>query len=170
MSGCIFTSPNIAAHSVSHMAPYLRGMVLGWRIHLLIPGLWVGSSRKQESSRKTSTSLLITPKPLTAWITTNCGKFWKRWEYQTTWPAFWEICQEAAVRTWHGTIDWFQIGKGVRQGCIFSPTYLNYMHASTLCKMPSWMKHKLESRLPREISTLQISRWHHPYGRKWRRA
>ena len=43
------------------------------------------SSKKQDSSRKTSTSaLLMTPKPLTMWITTNCGKFFKRWEYQTT--------------------------------------------------------------------------------------
>ena len=41
-----------------------------------------GSSKKQESSRKTSTSALLTmPKPLTMWITTNCGKFFKRWEY-----------------------------------------------------------------------------------------
>ena len=57
-----------------------------------------------------------------AWITTNCGKFWKRWKYQTTWPAFTEICigQEATVRTGHGTTDWFQIGKGVCQGCILS--------------------------------------------------
>ena len=47
-----------------------------------------GSSKKQKSSRKTSTfALLITPKPLTVWITTNCGKFLKRWEYQTTLPA-----------------------------------------------------------------------------------
>ena len=53
----------------------------------------IGSSKKQENSRKTSTSALFTrPKPLTVWITTNCGKFWKRWEYQTTWPASWEIC------------------------------------------------------------------------------
>ena len=51
----------------------------------------VGSSKKHKSSRKTSTSaLLITPKPLTVWITINCGKFWKRWEYQTIWPAAWE--------------------------------------------------------------------------------
>ena len=50
-----------------------------------------GSSKKQESSRKTSISALLTmPKPLTVWITVNCGKFWKRWEYQTTWPASWE--------------------------------------------------------------------------------
>ena len=50
-----------------------------------------GSSKKQESSRKTSISALLTmPKPLALWITRNCGKFWKRWEYQTTWPASWE--------------------------------------------------------------------------------
>ena len=48
----------------------------------------VGSSKKQENFRKTSTSALLTmPKPLTVWITTNCGKFLKRWEYQTTLPA-----------------------------------------------------------------------------------
>ena len=46
-----------------------------------------GSSKKQESSRKTSTSALLTmPKPLAVWITTNCGKFFKRWEYQTPDP------------------------------------------------------------------------------------
>ena len=45
---------------------------------------------KQESSRKAS-ALLTMPKPLTVWLTTNCGKFWKRWKYQTTWPAYWEI-------------------------------------------------------------------------------
>ena len=89
-----------------------------------------GSSKKQENSRKTSISALLTmPKPLTVWITTNCGKFWKRWEYQTTRPASWETCiyagQEATVRAGHGTTDWFQIGKGVRQGCRLSPYLLN---------------------------------------------
>ena len=55
----------------------------------------VGSSKRQESSRKTSTSgLLPMPKPLTVWITTNLGKFFKSWEYQTTWPATWEICMQ----------------------------------------------------------------------------
>ena len=52
-----------------------------------------GSSKKQKSSRKTSISaVLIMPKPLIVWITTNCGKFFKRWEYQTTWSASWETC------------------------------------------------------------------------------
>ena len=54
-----------------------------------------GSSKKQESSRKTSASALLTmPKPLTVWITINCGKFWKRWEYQTIWPDSWETCMQ----------------------------------------------------------------------------
>ena len=54
-----------------------------------------GSSKKQESSRKTYTSALLTmPKPLTVWLTTNCERFLKRWEYQTTWPASWEICMQ----------------------------------------------------------------------------
>ena len=53
--------------------------------------------KKQESSRnkKTISALLTMPKPLTVWITTNYGKFWKRWEYQTTLPASWEICMQA---------------------------------------------------------------------------
>ena len=53
---------------------------------------WV-IEKKEESSRKKSTSALLTmPKPLTVWITRSCGKFWKIWEYQTTWPASWETC------------------------------------------------------------------------------
>ena len=53
------------------------------------------NSKKQDSSRKTSISALLTmPKPLTVWITINCGNFWKRWEYQTTWPASWETCMQ----------------------------------------------------------------------------
>ena len=56
----------------------------------------VGSKKKQENSRKISTSASLTMlKPLTEWITTNCGKFFKRWEYQTTWPASWEICSNS---------------------------------------------------------------------------
>ena len=55
----------------------------------------VGSSKKQESFRKTSISALLTmPKPLTVWITINCGKFLKKWDYQTTLPASWEICMQ----------------------------------------------------------------------------
>ena len=59
--------------------------------------------------------------------------------------------QETTVRTGHRAIDWFQIGKAVRQGGILSPYYLTYMQ-STSCEMPGWMTHKLESRVPGEIS------------------
>ena len=59
--------------------------------------------------------------------------------------------QEATVRSGHGTTDWFQIRKGVVKVAYYHPAYLTYMQ-STLCKMLGWMKHKLESRLPGEIS------------------
>ena len=115
----------------------------------------VGSPKKQESSRKTSTSALLNmPKALTVWITINCGKFLKRWEYQTTWPALRNVYagQEATVRTGHGT-DWFQIGKGVHQGCILSPCLFNLYAEHIMRKHKlGWMKHKLESRFPGEIS------------------
>ena len=58
--------------------------------------------------------------------------------------------QEATVRIGYGTTDQFQIGKGVHQGCILSP-WLTYMQR-TSCEMLGWMKHKLESRLPEEMS------------------
>ena len=59
--------------------------------------------------------------------------------------------QQAIVRTRHGTTDCFKIGKGIRQGCILSPWYLTCMQSASHV-MPGWMNHKLESRLPGEIS------------------
>ena len=59
--------------------------------------------------------------------------------------------QEATVRTGHGIMDWFQIGKGVHQGCVSSPCLFTYTQR-TSCEMPDWMKHKLESRLWGKIS------------------
>ena len=59
--------------------------------------------------------------------------------------------QEATVKTGHGTTDWFQIGKGVHQGCILSPCLFN-LYAEYIMRMLGWKKHKLESRLPGEIS------------------
>ena len=59
--------------------------------------------------------------------------------------------QEAIVRTGHGTTEWFQIGKGVRQGCILSPCLFN-LYAEYIMEMLGWMKHKLKSRLLGEIS------------------
>ena len=87
----------------------------------------VGSSRKQENSRKTSTSASWTMlKPLTVWITTKCQNSLRDGNtYLTYLLRNLYAGQEATVRTRHGTTDWFQIGKGVRQGCILSPCSFN---------------------------------------------
>ena len=88
----------------------------------------LGSSKKQEIYRKTSTSVLLTAqKPLTMWIT-NCGRFLKRLgipDHLTCLLRNLYAGQEATARTGHGTTDWFQVGKGVHQGCILSPCLLN---------------------------------------------
>ena len=110
--------------------------------------------KKQESYRKTFISaLLIKPKPLTVWITINCGKFFKRWDYQTTWSAYWELCMQVKnqARTGHGTTYWFQIEKEYVKAECCHPVYLTYMQ-STSWEIPGWMKHKLESSLLEEIS------------------
>ena len=87
-----------------------------------------GSLKKQESSRKPSTSaLLTTPNPLTMWITTN-WKILKKMEIPDHLTCLLRNLysgQEATVITGHGTTDWFQIGKGVSQGCILSPCLFN---------------------------------------------
>ena len=88
------------------------------------PGSW----KKQESSRKTSISALLTmSKPLTVWITTNCGKLLKRGipDHLTCLLRYLDAGQKATVRTGRGTTGWFQIGKGVHQGCILSPCLFN---------------------------------------------
>ena len=111
--------------------------------------------KKQESSRKTSTSALLTmPKPLTVWITTNCGKFFKRWEHQTTLPASWEIYMQ--VKKPQLELDMEQqtgpkLGKEYIKAIFYHPVYLTYMQ-STSWETLDWKKHKLESRLPGEIS------------------
>ena len=88
----------------------------------------VGSSKKQESSRETSTFALLTiPKPLTVWITTN-WKILKEMgipDHLTCLLRNLYAGQEGTVRTGHGTTDWFQIGKGVCQGCILPPCLFN---------------------------------------------
>jgi len=113
------------------------------------------SSKKQESSRKTSTSALLTiPKLLTVWITTNCGKFFKQMgvpDHLTCLLKNLYAGQEETVRTGHGTTDWFQTRKGLRQGCILSPCLFN-LYAEYIMRNVAWAKHKQESRFPGEIS------------------
>ena len=105
------------------------------------------SWKKQESSRKTSISALLTmPKPLTVWITINHGKFFKRWEYQTTWPASWETYMqvkkqqlEPDMEQWTGS----KLGKEYIKSVYYHPAYLTSMQR-TSCEMLGWVKHMLE--------------------------
>ena len=76
-------------------------------------------------------------------------------------------CQEATVRTGHGTTDWFQIGKGVRQGCILSPCLFNFYVEYTLRNAGLEEAQAGIKIAGRNINNLRY-RWHHPYGRKWR--
>ena len=117
---------------------------------------YIGSLKKQESSRKTSTSALLTMlKPLTVWITTNCGKFLKKWEYQTTLPGSWETCVQVKKQQLEPDMEQrtgSKLGKKYIRAVYCHPAYLIHMQ-STSCEILGWMKHKLESRLPGEIWT-----------------
>ena len=71
-------------------------------------------------------ALLTVPKPLTLWITIDCGKSWKRWEHRTTWPASWETYMQVRNQQLEPDMEqWFKIRKGVCQGCILSPCLIN---------------------------------------------
>ena len=126
-----------------------------------------GSSKKQEGFRKTSISALLTmPKPLPVWITINCGKFWKRWENQTIWPASWETCVQ--VRTQQLELDMEQqtgskYEKEYINAVYCHPAYLTYIQ-SISWEMLGWRKHKLESRL------LGVKQRTPPFVRNWRRT
>ena len=94
------------------------------------------------------------PKPLTVWAITNSGKFLKRWEYQTTLPASWEICIK--VRKQQLELDMEQQtgskqGKEYLKAVYCHPAYLTYMQ-STSWERLGWKEHKLESRLLGEVS------------------
>ena len=83
-------------------------------------------------------------------MTTNCGKFFKRWKYQTTWPASWETCVQVKKQQLElnmGEQTGSKLGKESIKAEYCHPAYLTYMQ-STSHKMLDWMKHKLESRLP----------------------
>ena len=102
---------------------------------------------------------------------TRVLKFLKRWEYQTTLPSSWETCMQVKKQQLELYMEQTgsKLGKEYVKAIYCQPAYLTYMH-STSCKMPDCMKHKLESRLPGEISITSDIRWHHPYSRKWRGA
>ena len=110
------------------------------------------------------------PKPLTVWITTNCWKFWKRWEYHTTLPASWETCMQVKKQQLEPDIEqWADSKLEKNTSGLYIVTLLIYLvcrvyHAkchsgwSTTWNQDCWEKYQQP----------QICKWHHPYGRKWR--
>ena len=127
-----------------------------------------GSLKRQESSRKTSLSALLTMQ--------NCvdhNKLWKILkemgipDHLTCLLRNLYAGQEATVPTGHGTTDWFQTGKGVHQGCILSP-YLFNLYAEYIMRNAGLEEAKLQSRLPGEILIISDTQRHHLYGGKQR--
>ena len=130
----------------------------------------VGSSKKWESSRKTSTSALLTkPKPLTV----DHNKLWKILkeigmpDHLTCLLRNLYAGQEAIVTTGHGTTVWFQIGKGVHQGCILSPCLFDLF---AVYIMRNAGLDEAQAGIKMTYQWPQICRWHHTYGIKWGRA
>ena len=95
----------------------------------------IGSQKKKESSRKTSTSVSLTMlKPLTVLITTNCGKFLKRWEYQNTLPASWETCMQVKKQQLERNMKQrtgSKLGKECIKAAYCHPAYLTYMQSTS---------------------------------------
>ena len=129
-----------------------------------------GLSRKQESSRKTSISVLLTmPKTLTLWITAN----WKiltrkRWEYQTTWLAFWEICIQ--VRKQQLELDMEQQTgskweKEYVKPVYCHPAYLTYVQSTSWEMLAGWST-SWNQDYREKCQQPHICGWHHIYGRK----
>ena len=115
-----------------------------------------GLSEKQESSKKNICFCFIDYT-----VAFDCvdhkkfGKFLRRWEYQTIWPASWEICMQIKKQQIELNMEQqtgSKSGKDYVKAVFWHPAYLTYMQ-NTSCEMPGWMKHKLEWRLPGEIST-----------------
>ena len=96
-------------------------------------------------------------------VPANCGKFLKRWEYQTTIFIPWEICMQIKKQqnqTWNNS----KLGKEYDKAIHGHPAYLPYMQ-NTSCEMLGCMNHKQESRLPREVSITSGMQWYHSNGR-----
>ena len=126
--------------------------------------------KAREFQKKTSIFALLTmPKPLTVWITRNCGIFFKRWEYQTTWPGFWEICMQVKKQQLEPDMEQ---QTGSQQGKEYVKSVYCHHPAYSTCRqgtsreMPGWMKFKLESRLLGEISIISDMQMTPPLDRK----
>ena len=136
-----------------------------------LSGATITLSLKVGNLRFRKINLLTMPKLLTVWITIN----WKILkevgipDHLTCLLRNLYAGQEATLRTGHGTTDWFQIGRGVRQGCILSPCLFN-LYAEYIMRTLDWKKHKLESRLPGEISITSDMQMTPPLWQKVKRS
>ena len=131
----------------------------------------IEKAREFQGGKKSTYASLTLLKPLTVWITMNCRKFFKRWEYQTTLPIrhliYLDAGQEAIARTRHGTTDWFKIRKGVHQDCILSPRLFNFYTEYTMQMQAGWLK-SWNQDCQEKYQQPQICRWYHSNSRKWR--
>ena len=131
---------------------------------------WVMNKAREFQKNIYFCFILTMTKALTVWITTYCGKFWKSWEYQTTWPASWEICMQ--IRKQQLELDmeqhWFQIGKGVHQSCILSLCLFNF-YAGYIMRNAGMEEAQAGIKIARRnINNLRYADDNHLYGRKWR--
>ena len=136
-------------------------------IHWIIEKERKSKNKKQNKTKQTTSASLTMLKPLTVWVTTNCGKFFKRWEYHTTLPVSWETCmwiKKHQLELGMEQLTGSKLGKEYVKAVYCHPAYFTFMQ-STSCKMLGWMNHKLESRMGRiweKYEQAQIYRWCHP--------
>ena len=103
------------------------------------------------------------------WITTNCGKLFKRWEYQTTLPASWETYMQVKKQQLEPDVEQqtgSKLGKEYIKAVYCHPAYLTYMQ-STSCECLAGWSTSWNQDWREKYQSPQICRWHHPYGRKW---
>ena len=114
----------------------------------------VGSSKKQQEFQKNIYFCFIDYASLWLCGSQQTGKFLKRWDYQTTWPASWIICMKVKKQQLELDMEQQTVSKSRKEyikAVYCHPAYLTYMR-SISCEMPGWMKQKLESRLQGDIS------------------
>ena len=103
---------------------------------------WLMEKAREFQKKNIYSASLTMLKPLTLWIMTNCGKFLKRWEYQTTLPVSWETCMQVKKQQLKPDMEQWtssKLGKEYDKAVYCHPAYLTYIQ-STSCRMLGWMK------------------------------
>ena len=188
-SAVILEPREIKSATVSTVSPFIRHEVMGPDAMILV--FWMlsfklifslssftfikrlFSSSSLSAIRVVSSAylrlLIFLPAILTVWVTANCGKFFKRWEYHTTLHTSWEICMQVKKQQLEPDM---KLQTGSRSGSTSRychPAYLTYMQ-STSWEMSGWMKNKLESRLAEEISIISDTQMIPPLWQKVKKS